>query len=558
MLLQGAEGSVPAALIIALEHPAISSDPAILCAAADACKAWREAVQQCGACNTAVEVSLGAPLSRLCSFAHWLPQHVGLVKSINITEPCLGPDDVCAPQDVDGLPWHLHLEAAQHLLRQAMQLAAAAGAAAASGQTIVTQQQQQQQQQQRLNNISSITMGGDAAMLRALPAHSLTSMELYRLRPTPPNRPAVCAALAGLSSLRQLRLQASVSGLAGIAQLSQLTLLEVRGVYEEHHAELRQLLAQPLPLRGLQLGTHDKMPLLDLSHLTQLRRFKYATEQNATMYPPQLQQLDLSWLPAEQYSALMPLQQLQQLSFKVSDEDLTLLLHLAQLPALQQLSLEYQFATHAARAAAAWREMRPLCQLALNFGYETPSLQQWRVILSGLAAATHLTKLQLHAAVGGGGGGAAAGDEGVRGAVCAKLTGLTNLKELLVWQSYMAAPLLAPGDALALTALTGLTKLELLWLHDGVGDLAAAAVAGSCKQLCHLALRDCSLGSMACLASVRHLTQLTELCLQGGLTQQGLMLLTGLTRLQQLGVDRTAEITDEVVDSFWAALKRQL
>jgi hypothetical protein len=224
MLLQGAAPSVPAALVIALDHPALSADPAILCAAARACKAWREAVQQCGACNTAVEVSLGAPLSRLCSFAHWLLQHAALVKSMNISQSgCL---------EVNGLPWILHLEAAQHLLRQAMQLAAPA--AAASGWTLRTQQQQQQQQQ-RLNNISSITMGGDAAMLRALPAHSLTSIELYQLRPTPPNRPAVCAALAGLTSLRQLRLDASVSGLAGIVQLSQLTFLEVWGVDHHHH-----------------------------------------------------------------------------------------------------------------------------------------------------------------------------------------------------------------------------------------------------------------------------------------------------------------------------------
>jgi hypothetical protein len=515
-----------------------------LCAAARACKAWREAVQQCGACNTAVQVSLGAPLSRLCSFAHWLPQHAPLVKSMNISQS--------GRPEVNGLPWHLHLEAPRHLLRQAMQLAAAAPAAAASGWTLGTQQQQ------RLNNISSITMGGDAAMLRALPAHSLTSLELYGLEPTP-SRSAVCAALAGLSSLRQLCVNASVSGLAGIAQLSQLTFLEVWGVDEEHHAELQQLLAQPLPLRVLHLETCEEMPLLDLSHLAKLHGFSIGTEQHA-IFPPQLQQLELSWLPAEQYSALMPLQQLHHLRFLVYDEDPSPLLRLAQLPVLQQLSLEYNFASHAAGTAAAWREMRPLCELGLECDNQLPSMQQWRVIFSSLAAATQLTKLQLCAAVGDGGGGGAQGEEGVQQAVCAKLTGLTNLKELRVSQMHGQASLLTAGDALALTALTGLTKLQLPWLRDGVGDLAAAAIAGSCKQLCHLDLHDCSLGSMVCLANVRHLTQLTELRLQGnsGLTQQGLMLLTGLTRLQQLGVDRTAEITDDVLDSFWAALKRQL
>jgi hypothetical protein len=61
---------------------------------------------------------------------------------------------------------------------------------------------------------------------------------------------------------------------------------------------------------------------------------------------------------------------------------------------------------------------------------------------------------------------------------------------------------------------------------------------------------------MACLAMVRHLTQLTELQLgrNGGLTQQGL---TGLKQLQQLGLDRNAEVTDEVVESFWTYLRQR-
>jgi hypothetical protein len=41
-------------LSIALEHPALSTDPRILCTAARACNAWREAVQQCQVRSTAV------------------------------------------------------------------------------------------------------------------------------------------------------------------------------------------------------------------------------------------------------------------------------------------------------------------------------------------------------------------------------------------------------------------------------------------------------------------------------------------------------------------------
>jgi hypothetical protein len=150
-------------------------------------------------------------------------------------------------------------------------------------------------------------------------------------------------------------------------------------------------------------------------------------------------------------------------------------------------------------------------------------------------------------------------------AICGKLTGLTNLKRIHMYGSD-----LVPGDALALTALTGLTRLGLhlgalgcTWVHlgAGVGDLAATALASSCKQLRHLDLSRCDvhLSSMACLAAIAQLTQLTELRLErnDGLTQQGLMLLTGLKQLQTLSVDRNAEVTAEVVDSFWAALRQQ-
>lgn len=82
-------------------------------------------------------------------------------------------------------------------------------------------------------------------------------------------------------------------------------------------------------------------------------------------------------------------------------------------------------------------------------------------------------------------------------------------------------------------ALTGLTRLVLAGLGGGVGDKAAVAVARSCRQLQHLDLSDCSLGSGACVAEIGRLTQLTKLRLEGnaGITRQGLM------QLQHLGVD---------------------
>jgi hypothetical protein len=123
-----------------------------------------------------VEVRLDAPLSRLCSFARWLPKHAALVNSITITSPSRPPNDV------DGLRWNLHLDAAQQLLQQALQLstalpaeaAAAAAAAVAAGLHSPAapkhQQLQQQQQQQQHLRLPNVTMAGNAGMLAALPA----------------------------------------------------------------------------------------------------------------------------------------------------------------------------------------------------------------------------------------------------------------------------------------------------------------------------------------------------------------------------------------------------
>jgi hypothetical protein len=111
-----------------------------------------------------------------------------------------------------------------------------------------------------------------------------------------------------------------------------------------------------------------------------------------------------------------------------------------------------------------------------------------------------------------------------------------------------------------LTALTGLTHLALINLYDGAGDGAAVALVRSLKHLELLDVRSCSidLGSMAFLAAVGQLRQLKYLYPQGngGLTEQSLMQLTGLPRLQHLGVDENEEVTDEVLDRFWAAVRQ--
>jgi hypothetical protein len=83
------------------------------------------------------------------------------------------------------------------------------------------------------------------------------------------------------------------------------------------------------------------------------------------------------------------------------------------------------------------------------------------------------------------------------------------------------------------------------------------ALACCLKQLRDLDICGCDLGGMACLGAVAHLPQLTELWLPGipGLTTQGLMMLTRLSKLQRLEVHKNSEVTDAAVAEFWTALR---
>jgi hypothetical protein len=295
-----------------------------------------------------VQIGLEAPLSRLCSFARWLPKHAALLKSITISTPA-SPQ----PQFVDGLQWGLHLEAAQQLLQQALQLSTALPAAAAAHCTSAAQQQQEEQQQQQQQqplpppNISSITMTGNAGMLAALPAHSLTHLNILELL-QPVNYAAVSAALAKLSNLRQLHIgdpAISLNCAASLAQLSQLTLLELDGFgyYTEAEAEqLQLLLVQPLPLQVLRMpdfGCHSDSPGLDLSQVTQLLEFSVGLSMKAAVLPSQLQQLQIGEVRCDKdFTAILQLQQLQRLIIRVAAAKLEWLLSLAKLPDLQFLA----------------------------------------------------------------------------------------------------------------------------------------------------------------------------------------------------------------------------
>jgi hypothetical protein len=253
---------------------------------------------------------------------------------------------------------------------------------------------------------------------------------------------------------------------------------------------------------------------------------------------------------------MLALQQLQRLSVFVDIDRQRSVLRLAQLPRLTALDLTYCELAAAAEAAPIWTLLPQLQGLGLMCRGEL-SKQQMAGVLAGVAANTQLTRLQLgclstppiplqqlrlqHDAR----------------SVCNLLAGLSGLKDLVLRQLC-----LVPGDALALTALSGLIRLELSILHDGVGDVIATALACSLLGLEHLDLRGghIDLSSNAFLAAVGQLKRLKYLCLEGnaGMTGKSLMQLAGLSCLQHLHVDDNADgLTDEVLDGFGAAVRQQ-
>jgi hypothetical protein len=532
-------------------------------------------------------------MPQLRGFAQWLPKHAGLVNSIRAQMPLQVSHT--AKTDFNTIAEMLH---------QAVQEAAAAAAAPAEvptalrtpgevanclGQQLQHLQLPEQQQCWRLASFSC-NLPGAAGMLAALPAHSLTHLDLGVSNSCDTTSEELAAALARLSSLQRLCIvsdfvcteriwlpSSQIQGIDGsylrngVGQLTQLTSLSLKGFFEDEEP-VEQLLTQPLPrLQQLLLLLLRPLTKMNLAHLTQLQEMGsgggFPLTDTATL-PTQLKRLHLyTNHGGHMLAAVRPLQQLQQLRLQVKFSEPQPLLQLAQLPALQHLALLHFHPRQAASAAAAWPLLPQLQQLVIGSGdrYHPPTRQEMASLLAALAGATSLTMLQLECCAADYAGGEPHLDDSnarpalLNTAVCASLAGLTRLKELHIEEVQMV-----PGDALALTALTGLTSLKVDRGQAGFGTAAATALAGSLKQLRHLQLDECevNLGSCAFLAALGQLVQLTQLQLQyncGGITQQGLMQLTGLSRLQQLRVSSWHEgVTDEVLRAFWAAIQRQL
>jgi hypothetical protein len=479
--------------------------------------------------------------------------------------------------------------------------AAAAAAAAAATAAIVTEETAegsilQQQQALCLRSFSS-SLPKAVDMLAALQVQHLTCVELdFRKANTDSSK--LSSALVRLSNLQQLRLGDMLdtslgTALTTLVPLPQLTLLQFWGEWPSYlqivsaqtirsartsrvlaspvSDALQQLLAQPLPLKSLQLSVYDsyQLPVLNmglLTNLTELSTGRCLLEA-ATVLPAQLQRLHIhSWAGAHSMAplTLVELQQLQHLSVRVDFEQPQLLLQLAQLPALTHLALQYDDFCEgqaAAATASAWPMLPQLRELEIVHD-EPPSQPAWEAILAGAAAAGGLTKLtclqdltklaldtrmmsdEIQ-------GENLENDDGIgerrplEVAACARLAKLTCLQDLTVgcgdgYAYGYVNPQLVRGDALALTALTRLTRLVLAGAQHGVGTAVATALACSLQQLQSLDLGDCGLQlggaeGLACLEAIGSLTQLTSLRLSGnaGLTLHGLMQLTGLSRLEE-------------------------
>jgi hypothetical protein len=147
---------------------------------------------------------------------------------------------------------------------------------------------------------------------------------------------------------------------------------------------------------------------------------------------------------------------------------------------------------------------------------------------------------------------------------CAKLAGLTGLKQLVI----ELGSRLEWEDAGALSTLTGLTLLSLHDAQQGVRDTAAKAIARSLTQLRHLDLAACYLGlpcneeddtyepgGRECLAAIAQLKQLTYLDVsENAFTNEAVMQLTVLTRLRMLKAALLHGLSGEAYSRLEAAM----
>jgi hypothetical protein len=308
---------------------------------------------------------------------------------------------------------------------------------------------------------------------------------------------------------------------------------------------------------------------LDISHLTclmqlQLKLYDSSTPLREMRINAQLPQQLLGLHASAEGCAVVPLlgitalQQLQKLALDDccdSEEELDVLNGLT---ALTDIRLFYTGPYAAALTSSSWGRLSQLVEVHISGRYDDvlpDDGSRFRQVMQGLAAATSLRKLHFNFSE-------SVTPEGLQPKLFGFLTGLRQLQELHASCRNVgvdAAAATEAYDAMQLTALTGLTKLEIIaW---NVEDVGAVALACNLPELRVLQLYKCGVESKAALPAIGKLVHLQQLHLtMNEIDCDGcLQLLTQLRALTSLRLrDRNWDgPSDEELEVFWAAVGGQ-
>jgi hypothetical protein len=443
-------------------------------------------------------------VSRAAAFAKWLPAHANLVNWINLDLDSTwrnGPEDSVAAHSVIDAMIGLSLR----------QATAAANSSSTAAAYPYRERQQQQRPQFALQSFCS-RVRHSVEVLSALPAATLTSLTCSFPWTDNENETVELSqfqqcGLADLTNLRHLNLDSHFVGeecLSAIGELDQLTELEIDQIsmclndlrYLPASLEQLHLPAVYVDVRVEDAGDAEDtdaapaMQQLDLRHLTRLTQLRLELYDSSTplremringQLPQQLLELHAS----AEGCAVVPLlgitalEQLQQLEVDNSCDSEEGLVALNGLTTLTNIYLCFTGALAAAPTSRSWGRLSQLRSLRISGkqeDVETDDGSSFQQVMQGLAAATSLRELHLDFVE-------SVTAEGLQPKLFGFLTGLKQLKALHVECRRFGGDAAATEayDAMQLTALTGLTKLEIIaWNVEDAGQLRWHATCQSC------------------------------------------------------------------------------
>lgn len=498
----------------------------------------RAAQSAVGSCDVSFEKE---DINKLAAFSAWLPQHAGLVSSILIssrwgkTWPA-AEQLICAALERCLLP-------GDPISAKSIRSVEAAAAAAA-----VPFNSRSTKPLLRLSSFSAPWVTTPAIINSIAAAGALTHLSLTMQEQQQPSA-AVCAAIGGLHSLQSMDASLAYDTpiklstwskswqipqiphqlSASVHKLQQLT----RFVLE---LPMEPAQAQQLPGSLQHLFAVLKAPSnnpagpfhVNLRHLTALTCLVLqcsAEVSEDSVLPEGVVDLYVDGA----CNAVLG-KQLTQLELTTPHKCLGLLRRLPRLPTLGRL------------------------ELAVNDNYTKPSLIETAAVVAAVGTATQLTYFKMRVVE----STMMSHTEVVEwGAAVAKLVNLQSLT--------MDLDGAAEADALKLTALTRLTKLDLNYSGESVSDLVATAWACRLRNLRVLELENCGVHSQAISPVFATLPELESLDLCDGklhITDAGLLLLSSLTKLTSLRLGNRPDgpsvnaVSNQAVERLIASLPR--